>query len=270
MKKIQVCFPRKLLPSWTQQEAARRPTSHRLPGQAQPKAPWSWSTPTCHHCCLWAALGEEKWGREEITLTYPSVQDLHFLLHLLPAQKQQMLLDWLSWRADPRVGKGSHSWAPQKANPKTKMLHHHSLNLWLWQRNEASEMQEETHTCSFPKYPCPHYPARQLCLPAHWTAFSRRFEFSVLGQPTRLGCLQEPKICPVHSQLWSPVWASESSSCPSVYHSSQAPGLFGHQSRWACMQTDTPWLARICYRALQSGQKHLLKKTCCNSKYTCI
>lgn len=27
------------------------------------------------------------------------------------------------------------------------------------------------------------------------------------------------------------------------------------------MQTDTPWLAKICYRVLQSGQKHLLKKT---------
>jgi len=27
------------------------------------------------------------------------------------------------------------------------------------------------------------------------------------------------------------------------------------------MQTDTPRLARICYRVLQSGQKHLLRKT---------
>lgn len=57
------------------------------------------------------------------------------------------------------------------------------------------------------------------------------------------------------------VWIPERSCCPSVRHGSQAPGLFGHYSRWACMQTDTPWLAKICYRVLQSGQKHLLKKT---------
>lgn len=55
-------------------------------------------------------------------------------------------------------------------------------------------------------------------------------------------------------------WIPERSCCPSGRHGSQAPGLLRHTSRRACMQTDTPRLARICYRVLQSGQKHLLKK----------
>lgn len=55
-------------------------------------------------------------------------------------------------------------------------------------------------------------------------------------------------------------WIPARSCCPSA-RTARAPGLCRHCSRRARMQTDTPRLARICYRVLQSGQKHLLRKT---------
>lgn len=62
---------------------------------------------------------------------------------------------------------------------------------------------------------------------------------------------------PSLSQLLSPAWVFCSAPAPQC---TMAPGLFGHQPSRDCTQTDTPWLARTCYKVLQSGQKHLLKK----------
>lgn len=53
----------------------------------------------------------------------------------------------------PWAGERTTLLAPQKASPKNKMCSHSSPNPWLWHRNEASEMQEGIHTCSFPKHP---------------------------------------------------------------------------------------------------------------------
>lgn len=124
-------------------------------------------------------------------------------------------------------------------------------------------MEKETVTYSCSGTACPRYAARQLCLPGYCTGFSRCFKFSIFGQTHAvclpLGVQRLARLLIALKSCW--VWIPERSCCPSVRHWSQAPGLFGHQSRWACMQTDTPRLAKICYRVLQSGQQHLLEKS---------
>lgn len=214
-EKIQVYFHRKPLLRWIHQEAARSPTSHVCQEycQGHPGA----DTQLIHHCWLWALLREETWAREEMALKHLSVRDLPLLQHPLPFQEQQMLLDWLSWRADPRLGKGSQSWAPQKATPKTKMFNHPSPNPWVWQRNEASEMQERRQTCSFSKHPLP-----SLCSSAQLLTGLHLADASISlfwANPHYLAAFRSPESAQSIPAL-EPCLSLLCSSCSSVHHGS--------------------------------------------------
>lgn len=131
---------RKLLPSWTQQDAARRPTSHRLPWEAKPRVHQSWSTSICHHYCLCAILEEEKCVRKENTQ--------HLKLSFSASTPcPEAANHWLSCRARPqcreRITTPGHQQEPAKRQPrKQNTKYNHSINLWLWQRNKTSEMEK--------------------------------------------------------------------------------------------------------------------------------